>query len=516
MRSHTARSRRLVAAAAGLTLAAGFVTGCAATQADDDATSIRIGVYPSSLSGNYDPATAFIYALDTSAVYESLFLRDPRTSEPEPNLAVSYEISEDRRSVTFELRDDVRFVGGTPMTAEAVAEFFTLLSRDEESGPYAIFTEHEATFAATGETTLEVTASKAVDAPNGLFEWLGGTPIADPASMADREAAAASPQGTGPYLVEEFVPEVSATLVRNPDYWDPNSALYPYDEVEILVFDDDVARLNALKSGQIDAAPLGLNLAGEADDAGLTAHLSAGGRFTALWIADRAGAHVPALADQRVRQAIALAFDRETINETLNYGFGIVTSQPGIETSGVYVPDGDERYGYDPERARELLAEAGYAGGFDITIPTTTFLGINEWAPVVQQSLADIGIRVSYEDFADVSAYFGAAVSGDYPVILFRDDPGAGNVIRVFVGPDAVFNHPRYEDPVVAELWETIRTGTSDEAVEAQAELGAYTLDQAWLAVITNSKYLWMSQDGFPVNVDTSGFPQLLSFGRAE
>jgi peptide/nickel transport system substrate-binding protein len=497
---------------AALAVAGGVITGCAAPSPDVGVTSITIGVTPSNLGAEYDPAIAGVYSVDGSGVFESLYTYDPKTIELVPVLGTSYELSDDRRTLTVELRHDVEFVGGTPMTAEAVAESLSLMAALEDSQLFGISTDYGATYSAAGEYTVQITSTKAMDVPGGFFEIiLGGIPIVDPASFADREAAAASPRGTGAYLIDEVVPEVSVSLVRNPDYWDPDR--YPFDEVTILAFDDDVARLNALTSGQIDAGSLGLNFAQEAEDAGFTASTSEWGRFTALWIADRAGTIVPALADIRVREAISLAFDREAINETLNQGYGVVTSQPAIPSTAEYVEGGDDRYGYDPERARELLAEAGYADGFDIVMPSTTFLGIADWQPVVQQSLADIGIRVTFESYADVGAWFDAAMSGRYPVIMYREGPS--DVGRVFINPDALFNHPRFDDPVVAEAWDTVFNGTSEDAERARHDIGARSLDQAWLVVFANSKVLWFSREGVTVDVDGGGFPQLWQFGRS-
>jgi peptide/nickel transport system substrate-binding protein len=496
-----------IAASATLVVAAALA-GCVSPSAVDETRSIRIGITSSNIQYQYDPVTAFIFALDTSGIYESLLALNPKTVEWEPCLATSWVLSEDRRTLTVELRDDVEFVGGTPLTAESVAEFFTLLAGEEEAYFSIVAAEYEASFTAIGQSTLEVVTSTPMDPPSGLLDNLWGQPIADPASMGDREISAESPRGTGPYLVDEVVPETSVTLVRNPIYWDP--ARYPYDDVTILAFDDDVARLNALKSGQIDAAPLGLNLAAEAEEAGLETHLSAAGRFSALWIADRAGTIVPALADLRVRKAIALAFDRSTIRDSIDYGYGLITSQPAVSTSAEYVPGGDDRYGYDLEEARRLMAEAGYADGFDVTIPLSSFLGIDEWAPLVEQSLSDIGIRATFDRFADAGPYFDAMMSGSYPIILYSEEPTES--IRVFYGPDAVFNHPRFDDPVIEELWETVLSGSIEEAARARAEIGAYGLDQAWLAVFANKPYLWASRPGIAVEVTNSGYPQLLSF----
>jgi peptide/nickel transport system substrate-binding protein len=504
-------SVRIVTALAALAIAGGVMTGCTASPADEGTTSIRIGVNPSNLAARYDPATAFIHATDTSGLYESFFTGDTKTGELEPLLATSYELSDDRKTLTVELRDDVKFVGGDPMTADAVVEFFNLLAADEESGLFTPAADFGATFEATGEYSIKVTTTGPMDVPGvGLYYFVLGTHIANPKSMADREAAATSPQGTGPYLVDEIVPEVSVKLVRNPDYWNPEA--YPFDEVEILAFDDDVARLNALTSGQVDAASLGLSFAQEATEADFNVNLSPnGGRFTALWIADRAGTIVPALADRRVREAMQLAFDREAINETINQGYGLVTSQLGNPATDEYVEGGDDRYGYDPERARELMAEAGYADGFDLAIPSTTFLGVNAWEPVVTQSLADIGIRVTIDSYADAGAWFTEAMSGRYPVIMYSEQPG--DALRVFLTPDALFNGTKYMDPVIAEAWDAVLTGTTDEMKAALTQIGERTLDEAWMVVFASTPVLWFSREGITVEVDGAGFPHLDQFG---
>jgi peptide/nickel transport system substrate-binding protein len=509
---------RPIALVAVVSIAVISVAGCQATPPADGPSSLRIGIQSDNVAGQFDPFTTAMWQIDISAVYETLAIPqdEPDLSKDfglRPHLAESFELDESRRTLTVELRQDVRFADGDPVNAQAVVDLFHVYAHDETSPWYSQLGQFGVEFAISGEYSFDVTSTAPLDGPDGsLGTILATAVIVNPKALADREHLAQVPDGTGPYRVVEVVPEVSTTLERDPDYWGGDS-VYPFDDVEILIFEDNVALLNALKSGQIDAAPTDVSAVSEAESSGFTI-FEHPGRFTALWIADRGGTIVPALGDVRVRQALSYAFDREAINDAINLGRGLVTSQGANTATPEYVEGGDDRYGYDVEKARSLMAEAGYADGFDVTIPTTTFLGISEWQPIVEEYLGALGIRITWEPTADADAYFTAALSGQYPILLYTEQPiGVG---PIYLYPGAIFDHPAFVDPVVAEYWETVRTGQRDEVLAARQGIGQYTLDQAWLAVFATTNEIWAAKPGVAVKVLGDGTAVLRNFGISD
>jgi peptide/nickel transport system substrate-binding protein len=499
------RSPLRVGIAAVSFVALALAAGCTASAPDDDAPSVlRIGVSPDQLAGQYNIVTSGLFAFDAKAVYDPLFLYEPDTFGYEPNLATEFERSDDWKTVTVTLRDDVTFVDGEKFNAEALVEFLEQIATYDEWQFKGIWDPYAPRFTVEDEYTVVMESDKPMDLRERgfLMQWLSYLPIASPKSFDDVEATATDPLGSGPYIVEDLEPGASATLVRNPDYWD--NSRYPFDTIELTVFADEIAALNALQGGQIDTTQLTARLADQAQDQGFT--LSEGnGRFTAMFVADWVGAVNPALGDQRVRQAMALAFDREAINEEFNLGYGTVTSQPFQEHLPEYVPGGEDRYGYDPEQARELLADAGYPDGFELTMPSTPFLNINQWEPIVQQYLGDIGIEVTFDEYADTGAYFTAIIGPNYPVFFYSEV--FNQAIAVFINETAILNSYTFEDPYVEDRWDALQNGPDEVAEKAAAELGEYVLDEAILVPFSAVKYLWASAEGFQVHVGNLGLP---------
>lgn len=503
------RSRFIVSALTAGAVATVGLAGCTTSGGDDSGeSSIRIAV--TALGAQYDPGQgAYMYSsLNVNAVYDSLLIQNDEAGF-DPWLATDWEQSDDRKTLSFTLRDDVDFSDGTHLDAAAVVEYFQLEQETETFPQFAKFEAFGATFEATGEYTFEVTTEKPMDY-DFIYGIVATTPIASPEAAQDPDSLTETPVGTGPYVIDEQVPDVSATFARNDDYWNPDA--FPFDTVELRVFEDDVAALNAIKGGQIDAAALSIPNAVEAENEGFNVD-EAPGRFVALWFADRGGTLQPAIADVRVRQAINYALDREAINEAVNLGHGVVSSQPFSPFYPEYVDGGDDYYAYDLDRAKQLMADAGYEAGFDLTIPSTTFLGINENGPAVQQALSEIGIRVTFDEIGDVTTYFERARDGSYPVLMYNE--AYVNTLGGYLAPDAFWNYLGYVDPKEADLYDTIRNGTLDESEAASKELGQYVLEQAWLAPFSSPQNPWASVDGVTVDVaaGNSGAPYLVNFG---
>jgi peptide/nickel transport system substrate-binding protein len=476
---------------------------CAPPPTDPGDRSLSIGV-PGALDVNWNPLEfGSSYWPTTQAVYDRLFMLDPVAEEYVPALAKEFELSEDGRTFSLTLRDDVDFVDGVHMNAENIAEYFTTLAGNEGTIYYYDAKKYGLVFTATGEYTLELTSELAIrdDVRFPLLANLSTTVVTSPEALKTPEVFAEGPVGSGPYLIKSQRPE-TITFERNPDYWNPDA--YYYDEVTVTAFEDRIAAFNALKAGQIDATQIDLGMAADAEASGFDLTTKRLG-FASIFFADRDGSIVPALGDVRVRQAISLALDREAINEAIQGGYGAVGTQPFIEEQVQYVEGGDEAY--DLERAKDLMAEAGYADGFDLTIPTSSVTGVDDYRPVLQQSLSEIGIRVTYE--LEEQAFAGLA-DGTYALAIGY----AGFSWGWQAWPEIWAGG--YDDARVEALFDTADNTTSrEEYEEALTEIGRIFLDEQWFAVFAQPYQIYATNDSVDiVRLDVSPLddPGLLDY----
>jgi peptide/nickel transport system substrate-binding protein len=505
MSTRPIRAAAIVVAGA---LAASGLAACAAGPADDgEETSITFAV--SALPVNWDPFNGGTVSFGpTAAVYEPLVDSEGIMT---PRLAEEWEISDDGRSIEFTLRDDVEFTDGVHMDADGVADYLTaLFASDGFHHKAGVTGEYLVTVEATGEYTLRVDFSGAVVTEEG-YGFLGEVPIASPATIGNPAAFEDGPVGTGPYVVDEIVTDASASFVRNPNYWNPDG--YDFDKVEFLAFDDEVASLNALKTGQVDAATLSTKLVGEAESAGLSVHAGFG-PTSWLEFLDMDGSVVPALADVRVRQAMSMAFDRKAIGDAINLGYGYATSQLFTSEAPEYVEGADDRYPYDPERARELLAEAGYPDGFDLTFKVAASWGA-DYHPVIQSALGEIGIRVEYEIVPDADTV--KLITEIWPD---GTQPIAFATLGIITG--MAFWIPGYTQDYgpgtrFEELEEVVAEGTPEEKREAATELGPLLLDEVRQIPLGVAPAFYVTQPGIAVETySIARYPYLQSYTLVE
>jgi peptide/nickel transport system substrate-binding protein len=467
--------RGAIAGTAAVAIAVG-VAACAAPAEEAGPSAITIAV----------PAISFLDApytsiagweMQTNAIFEPLIFWNPVSNEADPVLAESLSWSEDRKTLTVHLRDGVEFSDGTVLDAEAAKQYLDAVLFDETFFALPTLEAAGLEFVVVDDMTLDFRA----DIPINDSMWLNigiGSPTA---YLAAPEEFKEHPVGTGPYLLDEFVPEVSATLVRNPDYWNPDAV--EFDSVTFEIFVDPIASLNALKSGQIDVASIPSNYVTEAEDSGLSlSYPAVYGESTFLAIYSGSEA-IPALGDVRVRQAIAMSFDRESIRETIQNGLGGASPQVFNEGHPAHVEGGDDRYAFDLDKARDLMAEAGYEDGFDLVIPKLAE-GANpqyssELEPVIVQALSDINIRVSFE-LVDVADW--GTPDSTYPVLYFKQGPGA---IFIYASGLGAGDWSGMIDEHGRELLQTIKEGTLKESDAAWAEFGEYSYEQAWFIAVT-------------------------------
>lgn len=409
------------------------------------------------------------------AVFDTLLLATAEGTI-EPFLATEWTYNEDNTELTLTIRDDVTFTDGSALTADVVKQ--NLERFKAGTSPDAGYLGGIASIEAPDDTTVVITLS----APDPAFlNYL----TRDPGLIASAESFESGsletdPVGSGPYVLDTAatVTGTSYVYTKNPDYWNPD--LQHYDALTINVLADPTAALNAIKAGEANGVRLASNdnLA-EVEAAGWTVN-SNELDFQGLLLLDRAGTMNPALADVRVRQALNYAFDKEALLQALQNGYGTVTGQVFPESSPAFDPALDEFYSYDPEKAKELLAEAGYADGLTISMPSSTLLGSATYT-LISQQLEDIGVTAEYTDPGN--NFIADLLAPKFPASFMALEQNPDwQLIQFMLAPGAVFNPFHYEDPKVNEYIEQIQFGDEQTQASVAKELNAYLVEQAWFA----------------------------------
>ncbi|WOF24286.1 ABC transporter substrate-binding protein [Microbacterium betulae] len=444
------------------------------------------------------------------AVYDTLLYADS-DGEIQPWLATEWSYNDDGTVLTLTLRDDVSFTDGSALTAEVVAE--NLQRFQDGTSPDAGYFADVASFEAPDETTVVVT----LNAPDPAFlDYL----TRDPGLVASSEAIdsgdlTTTPVGSGAYVLDTAatVTGTSYVYTANPDYWNPD--VQHYESLTINVLQDPTSALNAIKAGEADAVRISTNdNLDEVEAAGWTIN-SNELDFQGLLLLDRAGTVSEPLGDVRVRQAINYAIDRDAMLAALQQGHGTVTTQVFPTGSGAYDEALDDAYPYDPDQARELLEEAGYADGFTISMPNSAVLGATVYS-LVEQQLADIGITVQYTDPGN--NFIADLLAPKYPASFMALEQNPDwQLIQFMLAPTAIFNPYHYEDETANALFERIQYGDETEQVAAASELNAYIVDQAWFAPFYRVEGVMASAPGTSVEMlPTNAYPSIFDIAPAE
>ncbi|GHV60934.1 diguanylate phosphodiesterase [Spirochaetia bacterium] len=310
-------------------------------------------------------------------VFEGLVKPDT-DGNMQPAIAERWTIEQNGLVYNFTLREGVKFHDGSIVTIKD-AEFALNAAIKEKFPGFTRIEKVEA----LGSRDIRITL-KAPDTEFLTYLTIGIVP----AGNADREK---NPIGTGPFIIESYTPQQSLVLKKNPDYW--NTGLPKLDKVTLVFAADSDALLLSLQGGNIDGAGVTGSLLEQIDEARYDI-VSSNSNSVQLLALNNA---VKPLEDVRVRQAINYAIDVNEIIETAFYGRGYASGSaliPGLTT--YYNKSLANPYPVDVSRARALLAEAGYAKGFnlEITVPSNYTMHVDT-AQVAVNQLAKAGISAT-------------------------------------------------------------------------------------------------------------------------
>jgi peptide/nickel transport system substrate-binding protein len=407
-----------------------------------------------------DPAVDSGYAGTqiTAQIFDTL-LTVGDDGQIQPGLAESWE-QPDATTLVLHLREGVTFHDGTPFDADAVVYNLDRI-RDPNSGstwqgdlaPIDSVT-------ATDPLTVEITLQRPYAPLLAVLADQPGMMISPTAHRADPEGFGDAPVGTGPFVLEERIPDERTTLVRNEDYWQEG---LPYlDRVVFRPIPDPTTKITDLLSGAVDIVdyvpPQLIERVRQAP--GVVYDVGPENYAAAVYVPMNPDA--PPLDDPDVRRAISMAIDRRTIVDQVAFGAGVPANQMIAPSSWAYNPDLPQ-IAYDPEGARELLG--GRTIRLEMQVPPTYV----QVAQVIQQNLAAAGIEATIERM-DWGTLIDNYYAKNYQIQvqdilgLTRSDPDG--VLYGFFAKDGSLNGTGYTTPEIQRLLEQARTET-DQATRA-------------------------------------------------
>lgn len=441
------------------------------------------------------------------AVYDTLLHEAPDGSI-EPWLATEWAYSDSNTVLTLTLRTDVVFTDGTAFTADVAAQ--NLLRFRDGSSPNAARLSKVTDAQATGADTVQITLSQ----PDpGLLLSLAQNPgLQESPAQFDAADAETVPIGSGPYILDAAATIPGSTYVyhANPDYWAPD--YQHYNKLVINVYDQEPTIVNAAASGEINGAQLlGSGSLDQIEAAGFTLYPQEIA-FNGLLILDRDGTTNPALGDVRVRQAINYAIDKDAMLQAAANGLGTVTTQVFGASSPAYDAALDSRYPYDPEKAKQLLAEAGYPNGFELTMPAVAGTGDLPLATLPAEFLGAVGITVVYDQQADLASYVGGLTQGKFGIgwMQLQPSPSVAFVVADRVAAGGAFNPFSTDRSEVTAWLDTIYTGSAEESNAAAKALNTYLVEEAWFNPWYRNQTFYAADANTSVTQqDTNTYPYL-------
>lgn len=404
----------------------------------------------------------------TFAIHRSLYSWDSNANKPVLELADSVDVSEDGTTYTYHLKKNAVFHNGKPLTADdfiftyerlatasnalSGASYLSIIKGVEEFGSGAA-TEISG-LKKIDDNTLEVTLNAA---GNPGFNLMEATTAIYPSDVP-LEQQAINPVGLGAFKFKEHIPGSQIVVERFDDYYEEGR---PYlDRVNIIVMAEGSARDVAFRNKEIDVSILGpvQYSAYQADPELKDNLLEVAETFTRN--IGFSQTQVEAFKDKRVRQAINYAINSDLIIERLVKGKA-VRATSWLPLGSPAFDSEAKPYPYDPEKAKELLKEAGYEDGFEFEVTATP----NEsWGvPIVEAilpMLAEVGVTVRPRPIE--SAALGSTVqSGNFQAYIWSNltGPDPLTVMRCFWSqtPQSACNYTAYSNPEYDKIYEAAR-----------------------------------------------------------
>ncbi len=472
------------------------------------------------------------------SLFDSLMDYVPGTTELRPGLAESYEVSDDGMTFTFHLRAGVKFHNGREMTADDVKYSLDRVTLPATQSPGAGFFASIKGFDAMSDgsaTTLEgvtvvdpMTVQIQLSRPDATFLHVMALNFS---SIVPKEAVEAAgddfghnPVGTGAFSLAEWTIGQKLVFQKNADYW---RAGVPYlDTVTFEVGQEPIVALLRLQNGEVDVPGDGIPPAKFTEvmaDPAQAARVVEGGQLQTGYIT--LNVTIPPLDNLAVREAINMAINKDRITQIIN-GRAVPATQPLPPSMPGYTAD-YAGYPYDPEKAKQMLADAGFPDGFDTELYVMNTDPNPRIAQAMQQDLAAIGIRASIQSLAQANV-IEAGGAGTAPMIWsggmawIADFPDPSNFYGPILGcsgaAEGGWNWSKFCDPAIdAEATKADSFNNPDDPARLAMWSDIYQnvmKEAPWVPVFNEQRYtmksarmggddsLYVDPVSIPVNYD--------------
>lgn len=517
--------KKMTSAILATTLAAAMMTGGAVQTAfaesssgDADAKTLRVAM-GTDISTMDVQITSSDYCIPLN-IYDRLFeiaLDEDGSTKLVNSLCEDYSASDDGLTYSFKLKEGVKFSNGEALTASDILYTFVRNLTVEQGVNYDfvnVIAGADALY--NGETdTLEgfeivddyhfnITLSQ----PFGGFLYQLATPACsiydEQTTEAAGDAFGIDPSvtvGTGPYMVENWTVNSAITLVANPNYW---GAAPSAERVEISIIPDASTLNMAYQNGEIDIIDL------DKIDSSIVESTYKTMYADKIIEANRVGItyftlneNIEPFNDVNVRKAMQMAIDRETILAVVYGGDGNV--EDGIFPRGLVAhnPELEGTITYDPEGAKALLAEAGYADGFtmELSLDSSADDSVTMIYQMIQQDLEKVGIKAEIKSY-DESAWLDLRKSGEmgsFVATWTADYNDPDNFIYTFFGTEdkTKARSLNYPDTAVMEQIDAARgIVDNEERMQTYKDLEKKVIieDAAWVPILSK-KHLFAVSD---------------------
>ena len=408
----------------------------------------------------------------------------------QPSLAEKWDISPDGKTVTFKLREGVKFHSGREFTSDDVKASVDFASTDPQSTMISMYKLIKKV-----ETPSKYVAVFQFDALYaGIYDLIDQMFIMDKETLADRSKTAI---GTGPFKLEKYVPNDVIEMVPFKDYWDKGK---PYlDRYIVRITPDPSAMVINLESGAVDCVSQPTYVdAVRLKSAGSRYVVDLGPKGSSVYDVGL-NVSVGPLQNKKVRQAIAWSVDRARFCRTTLQGLVEPTCLMWPKHSWAYFPELAGKIGYDLDKAKSLLKEAGMDGGFEFELMGSSkrMFGTGDLAQIISADLAKIGVKARVND-AETAVFNTRHLAGDIEAITHtygraNRDPGS-----LVTGAKAWTNFKQgnwthWDNAEWDKLRDELNATLDQEKRKATArKLQEMALDECFTIVVTDNPRCWI------------------------